>query len=277
MNFETEITLLIKSRYSLVLVDTIDEDFVSGQLLGIAAELNLNYYCWSLTKGLRAGKNENSFYQSNEPVKMLKIVNDLVKDNRPSLFVFSDFNKFLEEAVTARLFKDITATINNTRTTVVLIGADRKLPDDIEPYAARITGGYPDERRIMDEINHIVADFRQSCVHIEVELRPEDLNKMVKTLKGLSVRQIRNVLNNCILKDCRFDGNDLAGIERYKKEIFDQEGILKYFAPERKDRSPIATKHILEQIKLTRPLSAIKSEDIDYLRGWAKERSLLPV
>ena len=39
----------------------------------------------------------------------------------------------------------------------------------------------------------------------------------------------------------------------------------------------ISTRHILEQIKLTRPLSVIKAEDINYLRSWAKERNMLSV
>ena len=39
----------------------------------------------------------------------------------------------------------------------------------------------------------------------------------------------------------------------------------------------IASKHVLEQLKLTRPLSVIKAESVDFLRNWAKERSILPV
>ena len=39
----------------------------------------------------------------------------------------------------------------------------------------------------------------------------------------------------------------------------------------------ISAKHVLDQIKLTRPLSVIKAEAVDFLRNWAKERSILPV
>ncbi|HAH33079.1 MAG TPA: hypothetical protein DCL44_12275 [Elusimicrobia bacterium] len=232
MNFEEELTLLIKSKYSLVLVNTIDEDFVSRQLLDVAAELKLAVYCWSLTKGLRVGKNENSFYQSGEPVKMLKTVHDLARDNTPSLFILSDFSKFLDDAVVARLFKDILAIISNTRTTIVMIGADHPLPADIEPYAASIIGGYPDEKEILTEVNQTVAEFKKSSLNLVVELGPEDLKRMIKSLKGLSVQQIRNVLNTCILKDGKLDKTDLTEIEKYKKELFDREGILEYFGAE---------------------------------------------
>ncbi|MDA8132724.1 MAG: AAA family ATPase, partial [Elusimicrobia bacterium] len=39
----------------------------------------------------------------------------------------------------------------------------------------------------------------------------------------------------------------------------------------------ISSSHVMEQIKLTRPLSVIKAEAVDFLRNWAKERDILPV
>ncbi|MBI4803176.1 MAG: AAA family ATPase [Elusimicrobia bacterium] len=232
MNFETEISLLIKSRYSLVLVDTIDEDFVAGQLFSVAAAMGLCVYCWSLTKGLRAGKNENSFYQTGPPVNMLKTVADLTEDKAPALFIFSDFHKFLQDAVVARLFKDIVAAINNTRITIVIIGADQPLPPDIEPHAARITGGYPDEKEILAEINRTLAEFSGSSARLHISLEPVDARRLVKSLKGLSIRQIRNVINTAILKDGRLDKTDLAEVEKYKKGLFDRESVLEYFGAE---------------------------------------------
>jgi predicted AAA+ superfamily ATPase len=232
MNFEAEISLLIKSKYPLVLVDTIDEDYVADQFHGITAALGLTAYSWSLTKGLRVGRNENAFYQTAEPARMLKTVNDLLNDNTPALFILSDFHKFLEDAVVGRLFKDVLARINNTRTTMVMVGAENKLPADIAPMAARITGGYPDEKEILEEINRVLAEFKLSSIALAVEITPDNLRRMVKSLKGLSLQQIRNVLNSCILKDGRFDKEDMAEIEKYKKELFDRDGVLEYFGAE---------------------------------------------
>lgn len=232
MNFEAEVTLLIKSRYPLILVETIDEDYVLRQLSEITAELGLHSYYWSLSKGLRVGGNENPFYKSGEPAAMLKTVNDLLNDNKPSLFVFSDFNKFLEDAVTARFFKDILGRINNTRTTIVSVGGACRLPADIEPLAARITGGYPDEKEIGDAIHGVISECGFSSAVPAVDLEPETIRRIVASLKGLSLQQIRNIINRCVLNDSRFDKTDIAEIEKYKKEIFDREGILEYFGAE---------------------------------------------
>ncbi|MCM2266260.1 MAG: AAA family ATPase [Elusimicrobiales bacterium] len=232
MNFEEEISLLIKSRYPLVLVDTIDEKYVADQLFGVAGDQRLTFYSWSLTEGLRIARNQNSFYKTGDPAAMLRIANDLVKDVHPAVFALCDFDRFLGDAAVSRLFKDLLNKIKDTPTTVVLLGAEIKLPADIAPLAARISGGYPDEKQILAEVNRVVGEFRQTSARLVVDMPPETLRRVVKTLKGLSLQQVRNAMNLCLLKDGAFDGRDLAEIERFKKEAFDRDGILEYFGSE---------------------------------------------
>jgi hypothetical protein len=243
MNFEEDITLLIKSRYPLVLADTIDEDYVMDQLFRAAEAQGLTYYSWSLTKGLRVAKSDNSFYKTDDAPGMLRIVNDLVnKAHGPvkdlvnpvpgAIFAFCDFDRFLADATVSRLFKDILDRIQGTTTTVVLVGTDMHLPADIEPLASRISGGYPDEMQILAEVNKAVAEFKLSAAKLEVDMPPDTLRRVVRELKGLSFQQIRNALNLCMLKDNRFNADDIPEIEKFKKEAFDKEGILEYFGSE---------------------------------------------
>ncbi len=234
MNFEEEISLLIKSRYPLVLVDTIDESYVLDQLYAVAQRQGFTFYSWSLTKGLRLARNENSFYKTEEPVAMLRIANDLLNEPHNSVFAFSDFDRYLGDAAAARFFKDMLDRIKGSPTTIVLLGAAGKLPDDIAPLAARISGGYPDEIQILAEVNRAVAEFKLTSARLVVDMPPDALKRVIKTMKGLSLQQIRNALNLCMMKDGRFDINDIAEIEKFKKEAFDQDGILEYFGSEQK-------------------------------------------
>ncbi len=236
MNFEEEISLLIKSRYPLVAVDTIDEEYVLGQLYAFCRSQGLTFYSWSLTKGLRIGRNENSFYKTNEAVAMLRIANDLVQEPHSSVFALSDFDRYLGDAAVSRYFKDLLNRIKGTPTTIVMLGSEIKLTPDIAPMAARIHGGYPSEMQIMDELNRSVAQFRLTAPRLKVDLPPEALRRVVKTLRGLSLQQIRNALNLCMLKDGSFDISDLREIEKYKKDAFDRDGVLEYFGSETPDQ-----------------------------------------
>ncbi|MDQ7772485.1 MAG: AAA family ATPase [Elusimicrobiales bacterium] len=232
MNFENEAALLIKSRYPLVAVDTIDEIHVSRQLFEVARAAGMKYYRWSLTKGLRVDMKDEPFYQTGDPVKMLKLAADLMGPATESVFVLKDFQKHLKENVPLRLFKDLLNRARETRTTFFLLGAELSLPPDIQPLAARIAGGYPDEKEILAEINAAVMEFRRSGAKIEIALDPEEVRRVIKSLKGLSLQQVRSALNQAIVKDWRLCSRDLLEIEKFKKDVFDRDGVLEYFAPE---------------------------------------------
>jgi hypothetical protein len=232
MNFEEEISLLIKSRYPLVAVATIDESYVLDQLARMAEARGMAFYPWSLTQGLRVGRNQNAFYKTGDPSAMLRVAADLIKDSGPAVFALADFDRFLADAAVTRLFKDLLDRIKDTPTTVVLLGAEPKLPSDIAPLSARISGGYPDEGQILAEVDRVISDFSLSSARVVVDMPPETMKRVVKTLKGLSLQQVRNVINLCIIRDGAFDAGDMAEIERFKKEAFDRDGILEYFGSE---------------------------------------------
>jgi len=47
--------LLVRSRYGLVIVDTLEEERVEELFKQIASELQLHYYSWTRSRGLRRG------------------------------------------------------------------------------------------------------------------------------------------------------------------------------------------------------------------------------
>ncbi|MEW6008336.1 MAG: AAA family ATPase [Candidatus Omnitrophota bacterium] len=252
MFINEEVALLIKSKYPVVFFESIDEEYVINQLKQIAEDLYMEFYQWSITDGLRKGKNESSYYQTKEPIRMLTMILDLVKerDVKAGLFALKDFDKYLEDAIALRLFKDLINAIKNTKNTLVILAPEYKLPKDIEAYAAYIVGGYPDVQKIDEIIKETVEEFRRSNRKIEIDLNEKDKKKIIKVLSGLSIQQIRNVLNQCVLDDSILDIDDLGKIESFKKKIFDQEGLLEFCISE--DKNNIA--------------------DFDNLKRWLSER-----
>ena len=250
-----ELKLLIKSKYPLVLVESIDEQYVLTQLTQMARELNLTFYQWSVTDGLRKERRERSYYQSRDPIIMLKTVLEIISPSaespsRESLFVFKDLGKYLQDSVVLRLLKDLLITIKNTRTTVIILATEYKLPPDIEPYAAQIIAGFLTQQEIINVVNETITELRQTNKNVVVSLTANEAKKMTKALAGLSAQQVRNIVNRCVLDDNRLSISDLATIELCKREIFDREGVLEFCISE--DKSNIA--------------------DFDNLKRWLSER-----
>ena len=62
-----ELTLLIKSKYPVIFVESIDEEYVVNQLRQITSQVGLIFYQWSVTGGLQRGFSENPYYQTGDP------------------------------------------------------------------------------------------------------------------------------------------------------------------------------------------------------------------
>ena len=69
MHLAEELTLLIKSKYPLIYLESADEDYALRQLAEIAGRLRLIHYRWSLTEGLRRAGSDGTYYQTNEPAQ----------------------------------------------------------------------------------------------------------------------------------------------------------------------------------------------------------------
>jgi hypothetical protein len=227
-----EISLLIKSQYAVIFLETVDEEYVLKQLAQIAQQLKLSYFEWSVTDGLRRDHKQGSFYQSSEPAFMLKtvlyILGPLATSGESGLFVLKDMDRYLDDAGVLRLFKDMVNQIRNTSNTVVIVASSYKLPQDLQPYTAHIIGGFPAEKEIIGVINETLIELLRSNPKIKVALTTDEMKKIVNMLNGLSVQQIRNIISECVIDDSRLDSTDLARIEQCKKKIFDSEGILEF-------------------------------------------------
>jgi len=237
MHINDELNLLIKSKYPLIFFETIDEEYTIRQLKAIAEQLNLIFYQWSLTDGLRIGENEEAYYQTKEPIRMLRMILDLIRpgENLPGLFILKDFEKYLNDGLTLRLAKDIINRIKKTKHTLVILSPEYKLPKDIEPNSAHLIGGYPVEEEIKTIIEETVTEQKRINKKTELSLSPEEFKKVTNALKGLSIQQIRHVVNQCILDDNILNIKDLNTIESYKKKVFDQEGLLEFYLTEDKN------------------------------------------
>jgi SpoVK/Ycf46/Vps4 family AAA+-type ATPase len=240
MPIEEELFLLIKSKYPVVFLETLDEDHALQEIQTLARRERLDYYQWSLSAGLRRGKNPNVYYQSQDPTCMLRIAQELLVHPNPgwTVFVLQDFDKHLAEELVSRLFKDLVSLARNTQTTFIILAPEYNLPKDIEANAARLVGGYPGETEIVELIKQTARELqagerpaRRSLLALTVA----DLNRIAAALKGLSISQIKMVVNQCILADGVLDIGDLAYIEQQKKKIFDQAGWLEFVLSENRE------------------------------------------
>jgi hypothetical protein len=242
MSTNEDLELLVKSKYPVIYLESIDEIHTINQLRLLASRLNLIFYQWSLTEGLKKEYNKDPYYETKQPVKMLNQVLSLITptedglvQRKPSLFVLKDFQKHLEDITTVRRFKDLINRFKSSKNTFVILSAEYKLPRDIETDSAHIIGGFPSEAEILALIKDTCAELQRTNEQALIDLNPDDMRKVLKALKGLSLPQIRNIVSQCFFDDSIFNIRDFKTIESNKKKIFDRGGLLEFCFTEDKD------------------------------------------
>ncbi len=237
MRVDEELRLLIKSRNPVVFFESIDELHSLEQLTEITTDSGLGQFRWSLTDGLSKIPAEGTYYQTKDPNRMLEMVLGLVsyqgaKKFQPAIFILRDFHKYLDNALTLRLFKDVINKIRNTQTTLVILSAEYKIPKELESETAHLTGGYPTAKEIEGLIIDTIGESWQSKTEIKMSLTRDETTHVVAALQGLSIQQVRSVLNQCVISDNILNISDLKIIESCKKKIFDKEGLLEFYLTE---------------------------------------------
>lgn len=227
MKFKEELYLLIKSKYNFVWVTTLDEDYVSSNINELALSYGYKIYFWSVTKGLWVGGAKDSFYDSNDLLKSLKLIDDIISNSTNSIFVLYDIDKYFDKPLIVRYIKDILSKIKSNSITIIAISPNHLEIKDFENYAAEIHGGFPNEGEIVSIVNDEIKNYSKTS-NVKLVLDSNKTKRFVNSLKGLTEKQIRNLVLKCIVEDSRLDVNDIEYLEKQKKDIFDKGGFLEY-------------------------------------------------
>jgi len=179
-------------------------------------------------------RSSDAIYDSYDPIKALKIISDIISSTDKTVFILYDIDKHFDKSIVVRLLKDILSNINNNSITLISISPNSLKIKDFDNYVARITGAIPSDDQIIKIINSEISNYSRVSTY-EIKITKDDISRVINAFKGLTEKQIRNILLKCLVDDGMLDLNDVKKIEKSKKEIFDKGGFLEYFEGESLD------------------------------------------
>jgi len=118
-NFD-ELELLIRAKYALIVLDTVEVERAEQGLALSSSRLNLLYFSWSRSRGLRRGVLSADPVMSNteEPAKALAAV----VEEGAGLFHFRGLGAHLEDPAVVSYVLDVVQQFNTRRGALVLTG-----------------------------------------------------------------------------------------------------------------------------------------------------------
>nr|YP_009496061.1 hypothetical protein ycf46 [Rhizosolenia setigera]AWT38501.1 hypothetical protein ycf46 [Rhizosolenia setigera] len=222
MNFNDELKLLLKARYPIIYINTIEEDRVEYVIRkSIKTNLNRSIYSWDFVDGYTNNPNNEGFGKRN-PLQALELVERLTSET-PALFLLKDFNRFLNDISISRKLKNLTRTLKLQPKTIIIISSELSIPSELQDLITIVNFQLPTENEIHDELTRLITS-------LNLKIDNQLLENLTRVCQGLSLERIRRVLSKIIATYKTIDENSIPILLSEKKQIISQTEILEYWS-----------------------------------------------
>ena len=230
MDRRQDLEIILRSRTPLIVMETRDERRVLRMLQAICMKSSTSDYMplfrWTITDGLQRLDIELAPQLMNsEPADVLKHIRAVPK---PGIYVLLDFHPFLDDPVNVRLIKDICIHYRETPRQLVLISHQLAVPEELEPFTARVDLALPGESERKAIIQSVANEYSAENSGAQVQVDPKAYELLVRNLAGLTYADTERLARNAIRVDGAITRSDLPGVMQAKYELLNHGGALRF-------------------------------------------------
>ena len=239
----SRLELLVRARYALIVLDTVEPERAEGLVRRIASDLSLHFFGWTRSRGLRRGGDAGDPYidDTAEPHRAL----EAVEREGAGCYHFRELGPHLSDPLVVSHVLDVAAAFSMKRGALFISGQDLRLPDALRPYATTLSIPGPtfdDFRALLERVTRDQAARMQ----LKIEISPEDKVRLLNNLSGLTLIEAEKILTKLMIDDGALRGNDVERVIVAKRQAVEQEGLLE-FHPARDGMSDVGGMDGLKQ------------------------------
>jgi SpoVK/Ycf46/Vps4 family AAA+-type ATPase len=237
-----ELNKLFACRHPCVSIQTYEESQALEIVRQAALQRGCDLWLWSISTGLRDGLLENgpSIAETENPAAALYRI---VKDKFKGIIVMLDLCGSLREERAKRLLRDAIEAAQRNGSTLVLIDGEGTLPAVIAAMSTRFDLSLPAEPELDELVRSTLRQINAES-RIEVALNRAELTTILRNLRGLSLRQARQIIIDAASHDRKFNAEDINHILALKRRALGSTGLLEYV------ESPVSLDQVGGLVKL---------------------------
>jgi SpoVK/Ycf46/Vps4 family AAA+-type ATPase len=224
----SDLELLIKSRYGIIHLDTVEEERAELLLRHVSDRLTLPFFTWSRTRGLCRDGHANGVYDTQDPAQALA---HIVSAQMAGLYLFPAFDGLAANELILHRLKEVAAELGRRRGALVLTGSGIELHESVRRMIAVTSLPAPGPEAFRKLIEQIARDVGRHS-EVRLDLSPQDEARLLASLRGLTLLEAEKVLTRAMVEDGRLSADDIVHVVQAKKQIVEREGVLEYYPVE---------------------------------------------
>jgi len=238
-----QLDLMIRARYPLLYIVSVEEDPVEEVLNRVAAQMQptRKLLLWDIVRGW----NDNGTDKGSVMAGLTRIA----KSTEEVLFVLRDLHPILKNPHTernapiVRELKNLAKELKRTRKTLILTSHTLELPADLREEVTVIDFPLPN----VPEINYLIEKL---VVPDQLKIVGLGREQLVKACQGLSRVRIQRVLAVSLAAKQQIDENDIERVLAEKKQAIRQTGILEFFTSQESMKNVGGLENLKQWVKM---------------------------
>lgn len=219
--FKDEFELLLRARYPLIYIPTLEEERVEESIAQCAKNQgNRAVYIWDFVEGYQGNPTDNGVGRRN-PVQALEQVEKL-NASAPAIFILRDFHRFLDDISVSRKLRNLARLLKSQPKNIVILSPQISIPEELSEALTVLEFPLPDRTEIRTEIDRLLVAIGRS-------LESRVIDEMVRSCQGLSLERIRRVLARAIATHGELRSDDVELILEEKRQTIRQTQILEFY------------------------------------------------
>ena len=190
MNDLHDLTLILQSRFPIVVIETHEEPRVLALLEQAANLEGWALFVWSIADGLRRSNNSQPITQTYAFADALRHI-DATPQN--GLYVLLDAHPYLEDPVNARLLREIAMEHGKSARTLVLVSPRIELNSELSRMSARFSLSVPDLEAIQKLLREEMQLWASQGGGEPVRGEKEALHLLARHLTGMALDDARRL------------------------------------------------------------------------------------
>jgi SpoVK/Ycf46/Vps4 family AAA+-type ATPase len=220
-----ELELLIRSRYGLILLETVEDSRAEILLGRLSRRMDIPLFVWTPSKGLKRTDLDTPVYGTNNPSMALSHVS---LSSCRAIYYFQDFGQFLQDINVSSKLTDAVKKQEDIGGTLVITGRNVEVSDSIKPHSAYVKLPLPDKKEYRELVKNLYNDLKKK-MYVNLEMTPVDIDRLIHNLQGLTLLEAKKILTKAIVEDGKLSPEDIQAVIDAKKAIIEKEGLLEYY------------------------------------------------
>ncbi|MEM1308888.1 MAG: AAA family ATPase [Cyanobacteria bacterium P01_H01_bin.153] len=221
MSFQDELLLLLRARYPVIYISTLEEERVEQAITAGAQQLNnRSVYIWDFVDGYQNNPTDAGAARRN-PLQALEHIEKL-SESVGAVFVLRDYHRFLDDVSISRKLRNLARRLKSQPKNILLLAPQIQIPDDLAEIVTVLEFALPSVEEIRAEVARLLGS-------LNVRLSVADLDTLVQSCQGLSIERIRRVLARGIAAQGTFRPEDIELVLEEKRQTIRQTQILDFY------------------------------------------------